>query len=29
MEGNIISVLVTFYNQERYVDDALGSIFMQ
>lgn len=29
MEGNKISVLVTFYNQERYVDDALGSIFMQ
>ena len=29
MEGNKISVLVTFYNQERYVDDALRSIFMQ
>lgn len=29
MEGNKISVLVTFYNQEKYVDDALGSIFMQ
>ena len=26
---NKISVLVTFYNQERFVDDALGSIFMQ
>lgn len=29
MEGNKISILVTFYNQERYVDDALGSIIMQ
>lgn len=29
MEGNKISVLVTFYNQERYVDDALESVFKQ
>ena len=29
MEGNKISVLVIFYNQEKYVDDALGSVFMQ
>ena len=29
MEDNKISVLVTFYNQEKYVDDALGSVFMQ
>lgn len=29
MEGNKLSVLVTFYNQEKYVDDALESIFMQ
>lgn len=26
---NKISVLVTFYNQEQYVDDALGSVLMQ
>ncbi len=29
MEKNKISVLVTFYNQENYVDDALESVFMQ
>lgn len=29
MEGNKISVLITFYNQEKYVDDALKSVFMQ
>ena len=29
MKENQISVLITFYNQERYVDDALESVFMQ
>ncbi|MBR3019637.1 MAG: glycosyltransferase family 2 protein [Clostridia bacterium] len=29
MDGNKVSVLVTFYNQEKYVDDALKSVFMQ
>lgn len=29
MRDCMISVLITFYNQERYVDEALKSVFMQ
>lgn len=29
MNDCMISVLITFYNQERYVDDAFKSVFMQ